>query len=1519
MKNIYLLSILLFCLAFNYSYAGGGGAPANDDCAGAISLTVGASCSYSTYSNASATLTSGPPAPGCASLTEADVWFKFVCPAGGSVQIDTQTGGITDSGIALYSGSCATTLIECDDDDSNNGAMSYISRTGLTAGATYYIRVWEYGGGTTGNFGICVTTPPPPPANDNCAGAINVPINANLSCGTTVAGTVTAATASGTPLGTCGGTADDDVWYKFTATGTTHSVGFTGATGSTTDFMCSVYSGSCASLSQICCYEWYGTGSVSISGLTIGNVYYIRIFSWSSSPQTATFNVCVGTPPPPPANDECTNATALTMNTYGSCASSTAGTVQSATASSQASGCGGTDDDDVWYKFQATASAHPFQLTGVAGSTTDMYHSVYSGTCASIGTPILCNDSDVSNITGLTVGNWYYVRVYTWTSTAGQTSTFNACVQAPPSCPGAMGGGVVNVASLPYSNASENLNGTAANDFTSTNVVSCGTSYYFDNYDKVYVFTPSSSGNVTVTVNSTTSYLGATLFEGCPFSGSCVSYVQSSSSGAKSFCTSVVAGTTYYLVVDAWNTATNMSYSISITAPTSGAANDLPCNATSIFNGVSQSGDLNCASGSGEPAVPSCWTTGNVNSVWYKFQATSTQMYVQTTLTTTPSTQIAVYSGACGSGMTLVACNQDAGSTGCAGSATQNSLLDLSALTIGTWYYVRVDGENNDVGTFNIILNDGLSTTTNDALLGQDCQAPLSICTGATSVPNPSFAGTGNICDFTSTNNCTSGEKNSVWYTFQVGTSGNLNFTIYPNDATDNSNGAETDYDWVLWKLTSSTGAVVNTCATLNAAPPVACNFGSPGITGLSSGGNAPGTINTYFNSTFEPTVSVTANETYLLVVQNYETTSSGFSLNFNSASNPSTAGVIDNTPNTLYWTGTTNSNFSTTTNYSGCALTPDCGINVVINNQGSQPTMTTTQGYTTITGTSLGGSFYRVKDLTINSGATLTLQAGVTLQICGNLTNYGNLVCSPTSTVIFADGANTTQNITGNFINTNKFGNLTVTKGAGSVICNNNITIGGNFTTTNNTSKFDSNNKHIKLAGHFSNATGNTTYMNTGTVGTLEFIGTGLQNYNQGSAVLDLNYVILNNTAGVSAGVTLLTDMNIKATTGTLTLTLGTITTGGTLNTGSSPITITGGYRVIVNNLTPTSVTDGNNSSFVNGTLRRYANDPGNYSWPVGNAAKGYQLAKTNFSAMNNSMHYIDCRFDPWLITYTIGSAECGKLYDLESMNNGMWTFMPDGGTCTYDCTLYPNNVTNILGSAYTIVKRSHLTAISTTGWALNGTCATSTSSAVTRTGMTDFSLFGVDQGIVSTPIELIYFDGKKDGNVNVLQWETSSERENDYFELQRSVDGNKFEVLTTIDGAGTTISTSYYNYTDKEPYSGYNYYRFKQVDYNGSETFSNTVLIENNGNEFAVSNLYPNPTNKSSNCVFYSPKTGELNVNIVDNSGRIVENSIISIKSETNTGIQINSEQFENGIYSIEFNFNKGEFKTIQKLVKH
>jgi hypothetical protein len=418
--------------------------PANDNCAGSVALTVNPdfACGTTTAGSTQGATLSMAAAP-CFGNPDDDVWFSFVATAtshrivlSNAVAVGG-TGTSTDAYMQILSGSCGTqTSVLCSDPNTANP-------TGLTIGDTYYVRVYTYS--TTNNitFNICVGTPPPPPpppANDDCLGAIALTVNPDFACGTVTAGTTLGGTQS-MAAAPCFGNPDDDVWFSFVATSASHRIVLSnavavGGTGTSTDAYMQILSGSCGSQTSVLCSD---PNTANATGLTIGDRYYVRVYTYGTT-NNITFNLCVGTPPPPPpapANDECTGAIALTVNPDLACGTVTAGTVSGATASTtDATACSGAEDDDVWFSFVATAANHTISLSSVAGSVTDMFHSLWTGNCAGLTlVPGTCSDADTSNPTGLTIGQTYFVRVNTYTGTAGQLVTFNICVGTPPPPP----------------------------------------------------------------------------------------------------------------------------------------------------------------------------------------------------------------------------------------------------------------------------------------------------------------------------------------------------------------------------------------------------------------------------------------------------------------------------------------------------------------------------------------------------------------------------------------------------------------------------------------------------------------------------------------------------------------------------------------------------------------------------------------------------------------------------------------------------------------------------------------------------------------------------------------------------------------------------------------------------------------------------------------------------------------------------------------------------------------------------
>jgi len=93
--------------------------------------------------------------------------------------------------------------------------------------------------------------------------------------------------------------------------------------------------------------------------------------------------------------------------------------------------------------------------------------------------------------------------------------------------------------------------------------------------------------------------------------------------------------------------------------------------------------------------------------------------------------------------------------------------------------------------------------------------------------------------------------------------------------------------------------------------------------------------------------------------------------------------------------------------------------------------------------------------------------------------------------------------------------------------------------------------------------------------------------------------------------------------------------------------------------------------------------------------------------------------------------------------------------------------------------------------------------------------------------PIELVKFETIPENNSVKVKWETNSEVNNDYFTIEKSNDGTQFLPVGTVHGAGTSSATLSYSFVDDQPYQGINYYRLKQVDYDGQFTYSKTISV--------------------------------------------------------------------------------------------
>jgi len=399
MKKLINTLFLSGCLISLNVYA----QPANDNPCNAINLTVAGACNYVQYTTTGATASAGVPAPGCASYNGGDVWFSLVVPANGSITIDTQSGGISDSGMAIYSGTCGSlTLIECDDDDSANGLMSSISRTGLTPGNTIWIRFWEYSNDVSGTFSICASSPTPL-TNDNPCTA--TPLTIGSSCNYVTYSTAGATETTGVPAPGCASFSGGDVWFTIVVPAN-GSITIDTQTGGISDSGMAIYSGTCGSLTLIECDDDDSANglmsSITRTGLTPGTTIWIRFWAYGTG-TGGTFGLCATSANAANATvQDCLGAQQICDDSPFNGNSGGAGN-QDLTFANQ--GCLSTEHQSSWYYFIATTNGH---LEFTINATVDYDFAIWGGPgvgCASLGTPIRCSFAASGGPTGLLDGS----------------------------------------------------------------------------------------------------------------------------------------------------------------------------------------------------------------------------------------------------------------------------------------------------------------------------------------------------------------------------------------------------------------------------------------------------------------------------------------------------------------------------------------------------------------------------------------------------------------------------------------------------------------------------------------------------------------------------------------------------------------------------------------------------------------------------------------------------------------------------------------------------------------------------------------------------------------------------------------------------------------------------------------------------------------------------------------------------------------------------------------------------------
>jgi hypothetical protein len=347
--------------------------------------------------------------------------------------------------------------------------------------------------------------------------------------------------------------------------------------------------------------------------------------------------------------------------------------------------------------------------------------------------------------------------------------------------------------------------------------------------------------------------------------------------------------------------------------------------------------------------------------------------------------------------------------------------------------------------------------------------------------------------------------------------------------------------------------------------------------------------------------------------------------------------------------------------------------------------------------------------------------------------------------------------------------------------------------------------------------------WTNNGTVtavatSTGEFNGSSAQIINGSVSTTFSNLKINNSSTGVSMGIHTLVNNTLTLTAGLLktvsyTLTVGTDGANGSISGGSST----------------TYISAYDNAGTI-GNVKQFVNSNAAFSYPIGDATKYTPLTFTLTANGGLSSAY--------LTVYTKNVKVPGLNAGITAYLDRYWDVTESGFTTPTYSMSYTYVDADLVGSETGMlpIKKSGSTWYKPTGSSFTDGTVQGTGSfnagtnTLTWTGLSTFSGFGgVPNGVEMLPITLLSFSGKKVGRENELNWVTSSEINNDFFTIEKTIDGNTFEIVGNENGAGNSTELLTYSLKDYNVQPVVNYYRLKQTDYDGKSTVSELISIDN------------------------------------------------------------------------------------------
>jgi hypothetical protein len=189
-----------------------------------------------------------------------------------------------------------------------------------------------------------------------------------------------------------------------------------------------------------------------------------------------------------------------------------------------------------------------------------------------------------------------------------------------------------------------------------------------------------------------------------------------------------------------------------------------------------------------------------------------------------------------------------------------------------------------------------------------------------------------------------------------------------------------------------------------------------------------------------------------------------------------------------------------------------------------------------------------------------------------------------------------------------------------------------------------------------------------------------------------------------------------------------------------------------------------------------------------------------------------------------------------------------------------------------------------------------------IVATGATDRGAF---ESAVVVPVALTMFKGEKASNINKLTWNTFTESNNAFFDVEKSNDESNFKAFATVNSQainGNSSTPLLYQFNDEKPLNNITYYRLKQVDKNGLFKYSNTISIKSETKSIAGFEVYPNPVvSKEITITTSNILNGNYAIKLVNNLGVIALNKTINIVNNQDFKLPLPKEIIT-GIYYIQ-----------------